>query len=123
MFGSCAAAPAYQLDTGRHKLAGITCHVLGRAQVNVPSFYGTGDSRVRLGGDGSGGGGSKPFDGIEHRNRTHAAVTADNIGAPVLNAGAEDLGSGPVEASGFFIHRDLRDHGNRGIKFTRSLVG
>src|SRR5215831_16311799 len=98
MLGSCTAASAHKLDTGRHKLAGIACHVLGRAQVDIASLHRARDTGVRLGGDGSRGGGSKPFDGIEHRNRTHAAVTADNVGAPLLNARTEDLGGGPVEA-------------------------
>ncbi len=69
---------------------------------------------VRLGGQRQSGRGPQALDRVEHCHRPHAAVAADHIRSPFLQAGSESLRRRAVQAIAFLIHRDLGDERNLG---------
>src|SRR5580704_16524811 len=111
MVGSRPAAPSHDSSSRRNELARITRHVLWRAEINVPPLHGTWNTRIRLRGQGQGTESSHALDGVEHGHRTHAAVTANYVCTPILEARCESCRVGTIQAVAVFVDRNLHDQG------------
>ena len=68
------------------KLPGVAGHVLGRTQIDVASFHRARHTGVGLRRKRNCRYGAHPLHGIEHGDRADAAVAADDVGAPLLQA-------------------------------------
>jgi hypothetical protein len=109
MFWLRAAASANDPHAGRDELARIARHILRRAQVDVSAFHRSRNACIGLRRQRQGRGRAHAFDRIEHRDRTNAAITADDIRAPLCKLGREGLRVGAVETISVFVDGYLRN--------------
>src|SRR5450755_462795 len=112
VIGRGAAASTDQLDTGGNEFSGIAGHVFRRAQVDVASFNRARHTGVGLRGERQGSHGTHALDGVEHGDRSYAAIDAEYVDLPFGQAGGESFRVGAVEAVAVFVNGDMGDDGN-----------
>ena len=109
------AASAYQAHSRSHELARITRHILRRTQIDVAALDRSRHTGIGLGRQRQGSERTDTFNHIQHRHRAHAAIAADDVGAPAFNSWCKALRSRAVEAVPVFINGDVGHHRDFGI--------
>ncbi len=125
MTGSGAAAAANKLHPGLDQLAGEAGHVLRRAEINVPPIHGARHAGIGHGDQGQVGGPRHALNGGEHGRRSHAAVAADSIRAPLGQSRGGRLRGRAVQAVGILIdrhHHQNRQRRGRGLRRKNGLL-
>ena len=114
---AAAADDAYAVE---NESAGVGCHVLRRAEIDVPALHVARlacvwlrrqlQRRHRL----------HPLDRVEHRRRTHGAVDADHGRAAPLEFRSEAFGRGAVQRVTVLLGGHLRD--DRQVRYASHRV-